>query len=125
MVRTSAGYADRVYFLPVSMETWVLRAPAPVVLLAVRLHRRPSCCLMGGYTDGAGPRSATPEFVTQVTPRERPDGILSTFGRQTALSCAAKLEEEGALARYGVRVLVVPNMLDVGCIELPRCRQLC
>merc|ERR1719161_1971485 len=53
-VQTSWGYADRVYFLPVTVE-----------------------------------------FVTQVIERERPDGVLCTFGGQTALNCACKLEEQG------------------------------
>jgi len=66
-VQTSAGYADRVYFLPV-----------------------------------------TPEFVTQVIKRERPDGVLCTFGGQTALNCGCQLDEQGVFAKYGVRVLGTP-----------------
>jgi len=66
-VQTSAGYADRVYFLPVN-----------------------------------------PEFVTQVIKRERPDGILCTFGGQTALNCACQLNEMGVFEKYNVRVLGTP-----------------
>jgi len=66
-VQTSWGLADRVYFLPVTVE-----------------------------------------FVTQVIDRERPDGILCTFGGQTALNCAVKLEELGVFAKYDVKVLGTP-----------------
>jgi carbamoyl-phosphate synthase large subunit len=66
-VQTSAGLADRVYFLPV-----------------------------------------TPEFVKKVIKRERPDGILATFGGQTGLNCAVKLYEENFFAQNNVRVLGTP-----------------
>jgi len=66
-VQTSAGMADRVYFLPV-----------------------------------------TPEFVTQVIERERPDGIFAAFGGQTALNCACKLYEAGTFEKYNVKVLGTP-----------------
>jgi len=63
-IQTSEGFADRVYFLPV-----------------------------------------TPEFVERVIEKERPDGILLSFGGQTALNCGVKLAKEGVLEKYGVRVL--------------------
>eukprot|EP00741_Cyanophora_paradoxa_P020922 tig00021319_g20198.t1 len=66
-VQTSAGLADKVYFLPV-----------------------------------------TPEFVTKVIENERPDGILCTFGGQTALNCAVKLYKDGVFKQYGVQVLGTP-----------------
>merc|ERR1719162_557659 len=66
-VQTSAGYADKVYFLPVN-----------------------------------------PEFVTEIIKRERPDGVLCSFGGQTALNCAIKLEEAGVFDKYAVRVLGTP-----------------
>jgi carbamoyl-phosphate synthase small subunit len=47
----------------------------------------------------------TPEFVTQVIEKERPDGILCTFGGQTALNCACQLEKLGVFQKYGCRVL--------------------
>merc|ERR1719210_1651129 len=61
-----------------------------------------------GYADRVYFLPVNVEFVTQVIRRERPDGILCTFGGQTALNCAVKLEEEGIFARYGVRVLGTP-----------------
>ncbi|MCR4438975.1 MAG: carbamoyl-phosphate synthase (glutamine-hydrolyzing) large subunit [bacterium] len=47
----------------------------------------------------------TPEFVTQVIEKERPDGILLGFGGQTALNCGLRLHDEGVLDRLGVAVL--------------------
>ncbi|MEM5852808.1 MAG: carbamoyl-phosphate synthase (glutamine-hydrolyzing) large subunit [Candidatus Aenigmatarchaeota archaeon] len=47
----------------------------------------------------------TPEFVGKVIEKERPDGILLTFGGQTALNCGIELHERGILEKYGVRVL--------------------
>merc|ERR1719367_2527720 len=61
-----------------------------------------------GYADKVYFLPVDVEFVTQVIQRERPDGILCTFGGQTALNCAVKLEEEGVFAKYGVRVLGTP-----------------
>lgn len=50
---------------------------------------------------------------------ERPDGILLTFGGQTALNCGVELTKAGVLARYGVRVLGTP----VETIELTEDRR--
>ncbi len=47
----------------------------------------------------------TPEFVERVIEKEKPDGILLSFGGQTALNCGMALYKSGALARHGVRVL--------------------
>jgi len=66
-IQTSEGFADRVYFLPV-----------------------------------------TPQFVEQVIAKERPDGIMLSFGGQTALNCGVALAREGTLERYGVSVLGTP-----------------
>ena len=66
-VQTSDGFADKIYFLPV-----------------------------------------TPYFVERVIDKERPDGILLSFGGQTALNCGVELCEEGVLEKYNVRVLGTP-----------------
>ena len=66
-VQTSDGFADKIYFLPV-----------------------------------------TPDFVERVIEKERPDGILLSFGGQTALNCGVELYESGALERHNVRVLGTP-----------------
>ena len=47
----------------------------------------------------------TPEYVTYVIERERPDGILLTFGGQTALNLGVKMDDMGIFERYGVKVL--------------------
>ncbi|NXG47218.1 PYR1 protein, partial [Psilopogon haemacephalus] len=50
----------------------------------------------------------TPEYVTQVIRNERPDGVLLTFGGQTALNCGVELTKGGVLKRYHVQVLGTP-----------------
>ena len=47
----------------------------------------------------------TPHFVEKVIEKEKPDGILLTFGGQTGLNCGIALEESGALKRHNVAVL--------------------
>ena len=50
----------------------------------------------------------TPEFVERVIEKERPDGILLSFGGQTALNCGVQLFQRGVFERYGVQVLGTP-----------------
>ena len=50
----------------------------------------------------------TPEFVERVIEKERPDGILLSFGGQTALNCGVELYEKGVLEKHGVKVLGTP-----------------
>jgi len=50
----------------------------------------------------------TPEYVEKVIERERPDGILLSFGGQTALNCGVQLEKLGILKKYNVKVLGTP-----------------
>ena len=50
----------------------------------------------------------TPEFVTAVIARERPDGLLATLGGQTGLNLALALAQGGVLDRYGVPLLGTP-----------------
>ena len=45
----------------------------------------------------------------QVIESERPDGILLTFGGQTALNSGISLRKAGVLERFGVRVLGTPT----------------
>jgi carbamoyl-phosphate synthase large subunit len=47
----------------------------------------------------------TPEYVTYVIEREKPDGILLTFGGQTGLNLGVKMNRMGIFERYGVKVL--------------------
>ncbi len=66
-VQTSEGFADKIYFLPV-----------------------------------------TPFFVEKVIAKEHPDGILLSFGGQTALNCGVELFKSGVLAKHNVQVLGTP-----------------
>jgi len=50
----------------------------------------------------------TAEFVERVIEKERPDGILLSFGGQTALNCGVELYKKGVLGKYGVKVLGTP-----------------
>ncbi len=50
----------------------------------------------------------TPFFVEKVIEKERPDGILLSFGGQTALNCGVELSQSGILDKYDVRVLGTP-----------------
>ncbi len=50
----------------------------------------------------------TPEFVERVIEKERPDGILLSFGGQTALNCGVELYRRGVFEKYGVKVLGTP-----------------
>ncbi|MCR4994915.1 MAG: carbamoyl-phosphate synthase large subunit [Bacteroidales bacterium] len=50
----------------------------------------------------------TPEIVARIIEKERPDGILLSFGGQTALNCGVELHRQGVLQRFGVRVLGTP-----------------
>ncbi len=50
----------------------------------------------------------TAEFVERIIAKERPDGILLSFGGQTALNCGVELYEKGILEKYGVEVLGTP-----------------
>lgn len=49
-----------------------------------------------------------PYFVERAIEKERPDGILLSFGGQTALNCGVELYRGGILEKYNVRVLGTP-----------------
>src|ERR1035437_1584452 len=61
-----------------------------------------------------------PYFVEKVIAKEKPDGIMLSFGGQTALNCGLSLREQGIFKKYNVEVLVSP----VDSIELTEDRQL-
>ena len=50
----------------------------------------------------------TPYFVEKVIKKEKPQGILLSFGGQTALNCGVQLFKSGILEENGVRVLGTP-----------------
>ena len=49
-----------------------------------------------------------PSFVEKIIAKERPDGILLSFGGQTALNCGIALHKNGVLEKYQVQVLGTP-----------------
>jgi len=73
-----------------------------------------------GMADATYFLPVTPEFVKKVIEKERPDGILLSFGGQTALNCGIELHDEGTLYKYGVDVLGTP----VEAIRLTEDREL-
>jgi len=50
----------------------------------------------------------TPKFVERVIEREQPDGVLLSFGGQTALNCGTTLFRNGVFEKHGVKVLGTP-----------------
>jgi len=48
------------------------------------------------------------EYVSKILEKEKPDGIMVTFGGQTALNCGVELHRSGILKKYGCRVLGTP-----------------
>ncbi|MGA1977738.1 MAG: carbamoyl-phosphate synthase (glutamine-hydrolyzing) large subunit [Bacteroidales bacterium] len=50
----------------------------------------------------------TPYFVEKVIEKERPDGILLSFGGQTALNCGTDLFRKGVFDKYKVKILGTP-----------------
>ena len=61
-----------------------------------------------GIADKVYFQPVTPAFVERIIQRERPDGILLSFGGQTALNCGVVLHQNGVLEKYGVHVLGTP-----------------
>ncbi len=61
-----------------------------------------------------------PYFVEKVIIKERPDGILLSFGGQTALNCGVSLFKQKILKKYQVNVLGTP----VSAIEKTEDREL-
>ena len=50
----------------------------------------------------------TPVFVEKVIAREKPDGIMLSFGGQTALNCGIEIYKNKVLEKHNVRVLGTP-----------------
>jgi len=50
----------------------------------------------------------TPYFVEKVIEKEKPDGILLSFGGQTALNCGTELFRAGVFEKYNLKVLGTP-----------------
>ncbi|HEX2921002.1 MAG TPA: carbamoyl-phosphate synthase (glutamine-hydrolyzing) large subunit [Bacteroidales bacterium] len=50
----------------------------------------------------------TPYFVEKIIEKEKPEGILLSFGGQTALNCGTELFKAGVFEKHNVRVLGTP-----------------
>ncbi|MDR1466177.1 MAG: carbamoyl-phosphate synthase (glutamine-hydrolyzing) large subunit [Treponema sp.] len=61
-----------------------------------------------GMADSVYFLPVTPEYTRQVIEKERPDGLLLSFGGQTALNCGVALNRDGTLYKYGVKALGTP-----------------
>ena len=73
-------------------------------------HKQPFsvfCCLQASV-DHFSLAFLSFSLTHQVIEHERPDGILLSFGGQTALNCGVELWESGVLKKYNVRVLGTP-----------------
>src|SRR6201995_5630985 len=57
------------------------------------------------FADATYVEPITPEFVTKILERERPDAVLATLGGQTALNTAVALAESGTLEALGVELI--------------------
>ncbi len=51
----------------------------------------------------------TPEIVTKILERERPDALLPTMGGQTALNTALTLADNGTLDRLGIEMIAAKS----------------
>jgi len=62
----------------------------------------------------------TPEFVEKIIIKEKPNGILLSFGGQTALNCGVALYQNGIFEKYNVQVLGTPvqSIMDTEDREL-------
>ena len=61
-----------------------------------------------GIADKVYFQPVKPEFVERIIKKDKPDGILLSFGGQTALNCGVELYKKGVLEKYGVKVLGTP-----------------
>ena len=61
-----------------------------------------------GVADKVYFQPVQPHFVEGIIRKERPDGILLSFGGQTALNCGVELFRSGVFEKYGVQVLGTP-----------------
>jgi carbamoyl-phosphate synthase large subunit len=50
----------------------------------------------------------TPFFIEKIIEKEKPDGILLSFGGQTALNCGVDLYKSGVLKKHHVKILGSP-----------------
>lgn len=73
-----------------------------------------------GFADEVYFLPVQPFFVEQIIRKEKPHGILLSFGGQTALNCGLALARSGVLKTHGVQILGTP----IRAIEITEDRKL-
>lgn len=58
-----------------------------------------------GIADATYFLPVTPEFVTGVIEKEKPDSLVINVGGKTAFFCARELEQSGILEKYNIQIL--------------------
>jgi carbamoyl-phosphate synthase large subunit len=72
------------------------------------------------FADATYVEPLTVDVIEKIIIKEKPDALLPTVGAQTALNLATALEEQGVLARHGVKLIGA----NVHSIKLAEDRQL-
>ena len=67
----------------------------------------------------------TADFVEMIIEKEKPDGIVTSFGGQTALTVGVELAKRGVLERHNIRPLGMSITAIERCGEIGRasCRE--
>jgi carbamoyl-phosphate synthase large subunit len=60
-----------------------------------------------GIADATYIEPLTPDYLTQIIEKERPDALLPNLGGQTGLNLSSQLAKSGVLEKYGVKVIGV------------------
>jgi carbamoyl-phosphate synthase large subunit len=60
-----------------------------------------------GWADATYIEPLTPEYLTQIIEKERPDSLLPNLGGQTGLNLSSQLAKMGVLEKFGVKIIGV------------------
>ncbi|NDK30653.1 carbamoyl-phosphate synthase large subunit [Nesterenkonia haasae] len=71
------------------------------------------------FADATYVEPISPEVITKIIAKERPDALLPTLGGQTALNAAIALDQQGVLEKYNVELIGA----NIAAIELGEDRQ--
>lgn len=71
------------------------------------------------FADATYVEPISPEVITKIIAKERPDALLPTLGGQTALNAAIALDKQGVLEEYDVELIGA----NIAAIELGEDRQ--
>jgi carbamoyl-phosphate synthase large subunit len=89
--------------------TQALRALREEGITSVLVNSNPATIMTDeGIADIVYIEPLTPDVLTRIIQKEKPDGILPTLGGQTGLNLAVELAQIGILDKYGVRLLGTP-----------------